>query len=110
MEALARKVIAKTGAEGYFGVGVMPNAIYPHSPAMGIMVKISDGDPKDRARSIVLVNLLRHLGLLNPENHALLADYDNRNITNWRNIPVGEIRASAQLRQALNSWKIGEST
>lgn len=110
MEALPGKVIAKTGAEGYFGVGVMPNAIYPHSPAMGIMVKISDGDPKDRARSIVLVNLLRHLGLITQENNTLLTDYDNRSITNWRNIAVGEIRPSAQLRQALNSWKIGEST
>lgn len=107
MEALPGKVIAKTGAEGFFGVGIMPNMLYPHSPAMGIMVKISDGDLKDRARSIVLVTLLRHLGLLNPENHALLADYDNRNITNWRNIPVGEIRASAQLKQALKAWKIG---
>jgi len=107
MEALPGKVIAKTGAEGYFGVGVMPNAIYPNSPALGIMVKISDGDLKDRARSIVLVNLLRHLGLVTAENNALLADYDNRSITNWRNIPVGEIRPTAQLMQALNSWEIG---
>jgi len=106
METLPGIVIAKTGAEGYFGVGIMPDALYPHSPALGIMVKISDGDLKDRARSIVLVNLLRHLGLVTKENSPFLSDYDNRSIANWRNIHVCEIRPSPKRMQALDSWKV----
>ncbi len=106
MEALPGKLIAKTGAEGYFGLGIMPDAIYPGSPAMGIMVKISDGDLKERARPIVCMNILRHLGLITAEEENLLKEYDNSSITNWRNIPVGEIRPSAELVKALQSWKI----
>lgn len=105
MEALPGKLIAKTGAEGYFGIGIMPNAVHPGSPAMGIMVKISDGDLKERARPIVCMNILRHLGLITTKEESLLKEYDNSSITNWRNIPVGEIRPSAELVKALQSWK-----
>jgi L-asparaginase II len=106
MEALPGKLIAKTGAEGYFGVGIMPDAVHPGSPAMGIMVKISDGDLKDRSRPIVIMNILRRLGLVTSREETLLKEYDNNSITNWRHIPVGEIRPSAELFEALQSWKI----
>lgn len=106
MEALPGKLIAKTGAEGYFGLGIMPDAVHPGSPAMGIMVKISDGDLEERARPIVCMNILRHMGLLTPKEETLLKEYDNSSLTNWRNIPVGKIRPSADLVEALQSWKI----
>lgn len=106
MKALPGKLIAKTGAEGYFGLGIMPNAIHPKSQAIGIMVKISDGDLKERARPVVCMNILRHLGLITSEEESLLKEYDNSSITNWRTIPVGEIRPSAELVKALQSWKI----
>lgn len=105
MEALPGKLIAKTGAEGYFGLGIMPNAVYPGSPAMGIMVKISDGDLKERARPVVCMAVLRHLGLITPQAEVSLKEFDTGSISNWRNIPVGEIRPSTELVEVLQSWK-----
>lgn len=109
MESLPGKIIAKTGAEGYFGVGIMPDAQYPGSPALGIMVKITDGDLKDRARSVVLVAILQSLGLLNPDTQKTLNEYGSRQINNWRKIPIGEIRPSSMLLQSLAAWKNGKN-
>jgi len=106
MEAASGKLIAKTGAEGYFGVGIMPNVLQPGSSALGIMVKISDGDLKERARPVVIMSILRHLGLLSSDMEQQLQDYDRHPIVNWRDIPVGEIRPSTQLVESLRAWKI----
>lgn len=105
MQALPGKLIAKTGAEGYFGLGIMPDALHPGSPAMGIMVKISDGDLKERARPVTCMAILRHMGLITPDGEKQLQTFDASSIANWRNIPVGEIRPSAPLVEVLRSWK-----
>lgn len=104
MQAFPGKLIAKTGAEGFFGVGILPNALYKSSPALGIMVKISDGDLKDRARSIVILSILHHLGFRIESN--TLNEFDQRDIFNWRKIPIGSIRPTPQLVDALDTWKM----
>ena len=106
METLSGKLIAKTGAEGYFGVGIMPNVLRPGSPALGIMVKIIDGDLKERARPVVIMSILDHLGLLASASGNQYHQYDSHMITNWRDISIGEIRPSAQLIESLQAWKI----
>jgi L-asparaginase II len=106
MQSLPGKLIAKTGAEGFFGIGIMPDSIKPGSPGIGIMVKICDGDLKERARPVVCMTILRHLGLLTPDVETLLKTYDRGNISNWRDIAVGEVRPSTELLEALQSWKI----
>ena len=93
MGLLSGRAFAKGGAEGYQGMGLMPGALGPGSPALGIAFKIADGDPSDRARNVVSIEILRQLGLLSPEQIADgLADLAARPNTNWRKIVVGEIR------------------
>ncbi len=106
METITGKLIAKTGAEGYFGVGIMPDALRPGSPALGVMVKIIDGDLKERARPVVIMSILHHVGLLTPAVEDQLQQYGRHAITNWRDIPIGEIRPSSQLIESLQAWKI----
>ena len=105
MQTLPGKLIAKTGAEGFFGIGIMPNALHEGSPAMGIMIKIIDGDLRERAKPIVCTSILKHLGLITSKEETLLKEYDTASINNWRDIPVGEIRPSKELTRALQSWK-----
>jgi L-asparaginase II len=71
MQVLAGKVVSKGGAEGYQALGIMPGAIGPGSPALGVAIKISDGDlgshatensnVKGHARYSVALEVLRQL-------------------------------------------------
>ena len=44
MQAAKGRVIAKAGAEGYEGIGLLPGAAGAGSPGMGVAIKIADGD------------------------------------------------------------------
>ncbi len=91
----APSVVAKGGAEGYQILGVMPDAIEPGSPALGIAMKISDGDAGDsRARQLVSVEILRQLGALNAAEAAALSKFSPRRIYNFARLDVGEYRAA----------------
>jgi L-asparaginase II len=50
MEVSSGQIVSKGGAEGYQALGIMPGALGPDSPALGIALKISDGDLRSRAR------------------------------------------------------------
>jgi L-asparaginase II len=67
MEATRARIVAKGGAEGYMGMAVMPGRMGAHSPALGIAMKISDGDGRGRARPAVCLEILRQLGALSPD-------------------------------------------
>jgi L-asparaginase II len=67
MELVPGKIVAKGGAEAYQAIGVYPNAISPGSPALGIALKIADGDRGKRARRAVTLEILRQLKVLNQE-------------------------------------------
>ena len=98
MQVTKGKILSKGGAEGYQGLGVMPNAIGPGSPALGITFKVSDGDlgshthlPYGHARPAVALEVLRQLGALNAGEFDQLADYGPEfTIENWRKIQVGK--------------------
>lgn len=93
MEMGGGRVVAKGGAEGYQGIGLMPGALGPGSPGIGIAFKIADGDPGGRARPVVAIEVLRQLGVLNDDQIRLcLADLAARPLKNWRGLNVGEIR------------------
>ncbi len=64
MEVAQGRLLVKGGAEGFQAIGIMPGALYPDSPALGIALKISDGDQKSRARPAVALEVLRQLGAL----------------------------------------------
>jgi L-asparaginase II len=80
-------VVAKGGAEGYFGMG--------HSSGIGVAFKILDGDAARRARSVVVVAAAGRLGWL---ASGELSEYGPRTtITNWAGRETGSVRAAQSL-------------
>ena len=87
------KVIVKSGAEGYLGIGVMPGARNPQSPGLGIALKISDGDGQKRARPAVALEVLKQLDFLSNSQLEELATFGPvTTIKNRRELVVGEGR------------------
>lgn len=84
MDLAKGKIISKAGAEAYQAVGLYENAIAPGSPALGITLKIASGDLGKRALGPVMIEILRQLKLLSPEQLTELSDlgpqlsYDNQ--------------------------------
>lgn len=95
MRAAQGKLFSKMGAEGYQAVGVLPQAI-PGRPALGITIKIADGDSDGRARNVVTLEILRQLGLTVPAVEGLESFWDWK-VRNWRKMEVGELRPCFQL-------------
>ena len=92
MRAVPQRVVSKGGAEGYHGMGV----IRPDGSALGIAIKIGDGDGK-RGGHPVVIEVLRQLGVLDDEALAALKGYHTWKITNHRGLEVGDVRASFDL-------------
>jgi L-asparaginase II len=106
MEIGGGKFITKGGAEGYQALGLLPGALGPGSPALGITFKVADGDLTGRARPVVGVEVLRQLGLLTDAQISdRLAHLAARPVTNWRGFQVGEMMPAFTLNwPALRSW------
>ena len=83
-------VLAKTGAEG------IVTAALPEQ-GLGIAVKIADGNA--RARSVALLAILDHLGVLSAEEKQQLQDHISPSIINSRGLVVGNIRPAASWLQ-----------
>jgi L-asparaginase II len=92
MQASNGVVLSKGGAEGYQGISIAPGALGPGSPALGVALKIADGDLKGRARTVMSLKVLNDLGLLSKLDRTSLSPFDARDIFNWRGIKVGKIR------------------
>ncbi|UCH59802.1 MAG: asparaginase [Anaerolineales bacterium] len=101
MQITRRRLVCKGGAEGYFGIGLLPGAIEPGSPALGIAIKISDGDLKSHnppssesrgtVRPAVALEILRQLDGLKEDEAQALAHYGPKiKLQNWRQLIVGE--------------------
>mgnify|MGYP000454059091 CR=1 FL=1 len=99
MEVGAGKIVCKGGAEGYQAVGLLPGAMGPGSPAVGIALKISDGDASGRARPVAVIEVLRRLGVLDAAQLDALKPFSARPIYNWRRLEVGEIRPAFTLER-----------
>jgi len=103
MEIGAGKIVAKGGAEGYQGIGLLPGTLGPGSPALGIALKVSDGDLKGRARPLACLEILRQLDALSPQQLQALTEFGPRlPVHNRREIKVGEARPAFQLHWAEN--------
>ncbi len=83
----AGALISKIGAEGVYSAGVLPSEKYP--TGLGIALKIEDGDDQ-RARAVVLIELLRQLGIFGAET---LREFSPLPTKNRRGDWVGEVRA-----------------
>ncbi len=100
MQVTHGRIVAKGGAEGYQGIGLLPGALGPGSPALGITIKISDGDLKTRARSAVSLEALRQLGALSAKEMEALAEFGPfLPVYNWRKLVVGQARPCFELKK-----------
>ena len=100
MQAAKGKIVSKSGAEGFLALGLMGGARGSGSKALGVAVKIIDGDTggdflqgadhlEGRARPIVGLEILRQLGALVPAELEKLAAFGPRFQKNWRGFSVG---------------------
>lgn len=101
MQTTAGRLVSKGGAEAYQGIGVMPGAIGPGSPAMGLAFKIADGDARKLALSSVVLEVLHQLGILSEKEMAALQDFGPVTTRyNWRKIEVGRAYPVIKLQRA----------
>ena len=93
MDAAGGRILAKSGAEGFYGMGLRPGALGQGSPGAGVALKVSDGDAKNRVRPAVALEILRQLGVLGPSELESLAVYGPLStVHNWRKLEVGQAR------------------
>ncbi len=91
MQVMNGTVLSKGGAEGFEGIGLRPGALGPASPAIGIAIKIADGDARTQVCQSVAVETLRQLGALSDAQLQVLAPFGPmRTITNHRGIETGK--------------------
>lgn len=100
MQVAGESMISKGGSEAFQGIGLLPGALEPGSPALGIAVKISDGDPKGRASSAVTLEILQQLGALSETQLKELHAFGPiKPLHNWRDLIIGEGRPRFTLKR-----------
>jgi L-asparaginase II len=92
MEVTGGRVLAKEGAEGYYGLAVRGPV------ALGIAVKIADGG--ERCRDGVVLDVLRQLGSLSGAEFEELKAFHTTPLYNHRGLRVGEVRPEVDLKEA----------
>jgi L-asparaginase II len=98
MEATSGRIVSKEGAEGYQALGIMAEGLGENSPALGIALKISDGDLLNRARPAVTLEVLYQLNALTVDEKAKLESFGPSLILkNYRDKVVGTTRPSFKL-------------
>lgn len=104
------KIVCKRGAEGFQAIGLLPGALAPDSPGMGIAIKVSDGDLSSRGldlvshtrvRPAVTLEILRQIGALDAAQLAELSAFGPvLPIKNHRGIVTGESHPVFELVKA----------
>lgn len=88
MRAAPGRLVAKGGAEGLRCVGVLPGGIGGDASAVGVAVKVEDGDAARRAGVAATCEVLRQTGFLGEVELTQLAPYAAAPI---RDLPRGEV-------------------
>jgi L-asparaginase II len=100
MRALDGRLFAKTGAAGLYSVALPAGPRVP--TALGIAIKVEDGDPQSRIRASVIVEVLRQLGVVTREDADLwgaLEDVARHTEHNFRGLEVGTYRPVFRLEK-----------
>ena len=100
MEVCSKRILVKSGAEGFLAMGIMPGAMGAESPGIGIVFKVSDGDLsardedgvfRNRVRPALALEILKQLGYASENELEALAEFGPvRPVTNARKTVVGE--------------------
>ena len=93
MARLGARAFVKVGAEGVY-CGALPEA------GLGLALKIDDGQGA-RAAEVVMANLLATLLAVEGDGRALLRSFGEVALDNWNARPVGCLRTTQALRDAL---------
>jgi L-asparaginase II len=96
MRTAPGRLVAKGGAEGVQAVGLLPGGHERGRGAIGLALKVEDGDGARRARATASVASLRQLGALDEEaigERGRLADFASPPIRDPRGERSGEVRA-----------------
>ena len=93
MQRLGERVFCKVGAEGVF-CAALPGQ------GLGVAIKVDDGN-NARAADVVMAAAIESLVPLDGDERTFMRSLSDVTLKNWNGIHVGELRASAGLRQAL---------
>jgi len=99
MEVAGGRLLTKGGAEAYQCIGIPAGALGSGSSALGVAIKIADGDRGQRARAVVALAVLEALGVLPEDEQKALAEFGPRALTNYRGLTVGQVRACFRLER-----------
>lgn len=94
MRAAGGAVISKVGAEGVFCAATLANG---DQPALGLALKILDGDTPQRARNPAFVEALRQTGMISEGTLEQLESYWQEEIHNRPGDVVGVVRPAFTL-------------
>ena len=98
MRAAPGAVVAKGGAEGLSSIGVLPGHAGPRARgALGVVVKIEDGDGGRRAGPVAVSAALSQLGVLSEDALARMGEMAAPRILDPRGGVAGEVRPAFQL-------------
>lgn len=101
MQVAGKRIISKAGAEGFLSLGILPGALGADSPGIGIAIKVSDGDQKNRVRPALALEILKQANLLSDKELLALAEFGPvQKIHNWRKVVVGESHPVCRLNKA----------
>ena len=90
MDVASGRIVSKAGAEGYQAMGIMPGSLGPDSPALGVAIKVSDGDLGDRARHAIALEVLVQLNALSASEQKELERFGpTRILKNFRDLEIG---------------------
>jgi L-asparaginase II len=103
-------LFAKSGENGYLGMGILPGALNRTSPALGIAFKILDGDPRgtlwegsEQVEGLctppVAIEILKQIQALTPNQVEQLAKYMGKIQYNCQKLEVGNSTTVFQLKK-----------
>ncbi|HEX8397364.1 MAG TPA: asparaginase [Pyrinomonadaceae bacterium] len=95
MRALRGQIVSKIGAEGVYTAGVLPSRRWKHG--LGIALKIEDGSDR-RARPVAVLEVLRQLEILNPQEYESLKPFARIELRNHQKTLVGEAVPNFKIR------------
>ena len=93
MRAVPGALVAKGGAEGLSSLGILAGHVPGRRAAMGLVVKIEDGDAARRAGSVAVCGVLRQLGVLDATALADLEEFASPPIRDPRGERAGQVTA-----------------
>ncbi|HEX5416624.1 MAG TPA: asparaginase [Chloroflexota bacterium] len=96
VQAKAGVLVAKSGAESLYCVGVAPGVLGPRG--VGLAVRAEDGGSVQRSCYLATAEALRQLGCLSDPEIELLGSYLGREVRNVHGRVVGHARPCFELR------------